>query len=395
MRFAMFDPFCGVAGNMVLGALIDCGLDAASLEDMLRRMDLPRWRLGVRRVERGGLRGTLVDVAVPEERETRHLEDIVRIISGSDLPDTVVEGSLGAFRKLASAESEAHGITVDEVHFHETGGMDAILDITGAFCGLHLLGIERVYSSPVATGTGTVECAHGVLPVPSPATLRILEGIPTVPTGIGAELATPTGAAILAGAVGSWSETPPPCIPVASGYGAGSRELRRANLLRVTVGETVSRREAAQMDGCVEIRTVIDDLDPRIWPQVSSGIMEEGALDCYTAMCIGRKGRPAQELTVICSDPSIEKVINRIFRETTTLGVRVGRFQRVILERDMHRVSTPYGSISVKRAYIGGALLRAEPEYDDCARAAAEHGVPVREVLMSARMAAERDKVSR
>ncbi|MBN2587802.1 MAG: LarC family nickel insertion protein, partial [Candidatus Fermentibacteraceae bacterium] len=220
MRIAVFDPFCGISGNMVLGALMDAGLSAVRLEGMLRRLDLPGWELSVDRVLRNGLQGTLVNVAVPGETGHRQLPDILDIISRSDLPDTVREKSSLAFEKLAEAESSVHGIPVDRVHFHETGAMDAIIDITGSFCGLYLMGVECVYSSPVATGTGTVECAHGILPVPAPATLRILEGIPTVPSGIPFEITTPTGAAILATAVGSWTGVPPAMIPSETGYGA-------------------------------------------------------------------------------------------------------------------------------------------------------------------------------
>lgn len=390
MRIAVFDPFCGVSGNMILGALLDSGLEVSVLKDMLRGVDLPEWDLSAETVHRGGLRGTHVAVSVPEENTARHLSDILDIVSRSRLPEEVQNNTILAFRKLAEAESRAHGIPEDRVHFHEVGAMDAIIDIAGAFCGLHLLGVERVYSSPVATGTGTVECAHGTIPVPAPATLRILTGVPTSPSGIPFEIATPTGAAILATAVQSWTAVPPGMIPATSGYGAGTRELSRPNLLRLTLGDTVQEGSWKE-DRCVEIRTVLDDMDPRTWPDAAEKILESGAVDCYAAVCMGKKGRPALEVTVICHEPSKDQVIRCIFRNTTTLGVRTDTFSRALLDRDFQRVQTEFGPITLKRAFMDGSLLRAEPEYEECASAAREQGVSVREVMIAARCAARKD----
>ncbi|MFO8183901.1 MAG: nickel pincer cofactor biosynthesis protein LarC [Candidatus Aegiribacteria sp.] len=390
MRIAVFDPFCGVSGNMILGALLDSGLDASLLKDMLRGLDLPEWDLSAETVHRGGLKGTHVEVSVPEETAARHLSDILDTVSRSRLPEGVRNNIILAFGKLADAESEAHGIPVDSVHFHEVGAMDAIIDIAGAFCGMHLLGIERVYSTPVATGVGTVECSHGTIPVPAPATLRILTGVPTSPSGIPFEITTPTGAAILATAVQSWTAVPPGMISAATGYGAGTRELSRPNLLRLTLGDTV-RKGSWKDDRCVEIRTVLDDLDPRTWPEAAGRILNSGAVDCYASVCIGKKGRPALEVTVICDEPSRDDVVRCIFRNTTTLGVRMDTFSRAVLERDFQRVQTEFGPITMKRAFMDGSLLRAEPEYEECASAAGEHGVSVREVMIAARCAARKD----
>lgn len=390
MRIAVFDPFCGVSGNMILGAILDSGLEVSRLREMLGGLDLPEWHLSASTVNRGGLRGTHVEVSVPDETTARHLSDILDIVSRSRLPEEVRDKTIMAFRKLAEAESEAHGIPVDRVHFHEVGAMDAIIDIAGAFCGLHLLGVERVYSTPVATGTGTVECAHGTLPLPAPATMRILTGIPTSPSGIPFEMTTPTGAAILATAVKSWTAVPPGMTPSASGYGAGSRELPRPNLLRLTLGDTV-RESSWKDDRCVEIRTVLDDMDPRTWPDAAGKILESGAVDCYAAVCIGKKGRPALEVTAICHEPSRDEVVRCIFRNTTTLGVRMDTFSRAVLDRDFQRVQTEFGPITLKRAFLDGELLRAEPEYEECASAAGEHGVSVGEVIIAARCAARKD----
>jgi uncharacterized protein (TIGR00299 family) protein len=369
---------------MVLGAFIDAGVDPGQLIGMLKGLEPGGWDLTFRQVLRGGLKGTHAGVSVKREESHRHLADVRNIISGSNLPERVMDRSIRAFEKLAEAESEAHGIPPEEVHFHETGALDAIIDIVGSFCCLHIMSIDRVFSSPVATGTGTVECQHGTIPVPSPATCRILEGIPTVPSGIRYELTTPTGAAILTTAVDHWSELPRTMVMSSTGYGAGDRDLQRPNLLRVTIGQTPSE-EPWEEDSCVQLRTIIDDMDPRIWPDVVSGVLDRGAVDCYGVMCIGRKGRPAMEMTVLSPEQSVNDVLRYVFSETTTLGIRVGRTSRVTLRREFTEVDTPYGRISVKLAFLDGELLRAEPEYQVCASAARRHGVPVSEVIHAAR----------
>ncbi|NOQ21567.1 MAG: nickel pincer cofactor biosynthesis protein LarC [Candidatus Aegiribacteria sp.] len=387
MKIAVFDPFCGVSGNMILGALVDCGLDIVKLEKMLRSLDLKGWELSAEKVLRKTLRGTFVKVIVPEETSSRHLPDIQHIISESDLPEYVRAKSSDAFQRLAEAESHAHGISINEVHFHETGAMDAIIDIVGSFCGLYLLGIKKVFASAVATGTGMLTCAHGTLPVPAPATVHILKGVPVAPTGINSELTTPTGAAILVTAVESWLDPPPRMKPQTTGMGAGSKDLQRPNLLRLTIGETAGDALWSS-DRCIEIKTIIDDMDARIWPDAAGRILESGAMDCYAAMCIGRKGRPAMEATVLCPVPGLDAVIECIFRNTSTIGMRFGTVERAVLDRDERTVETGFGKIRVKRVFLDGKQLRAEPEYEDCAEASRQYNVPVQKVIAEARFAA-------
>ncbi len=386
MRIAVFDPFCGVSGNMILGALADSGLDLELLRKMLRKLNLKGWKLSAGSVLKNSLRGTLVTVTVPVETSARHLSGILKIISESDLPEYVRAKSTDAFRRLAEAESQAHGISIEEVHFHETGAMDAIIDIVGSFCGLYLLDIEKVYASPIATGSGTVTCAHGVLPVPAPATVNILKGIPTAASGIDGEITTPTGAAILAAAVESWTIPNLRMTQESTGMGAGTKDLPRPNLLRFTVYETMSSPSWNQ-DSCIEIKTVMDDMDARIWPDTAQSILESGAMDCYAALCIGRKGRPSMEVTVLCPVSRRDEVIECMFRNTTTLGLRVNVVERAVLDREFGKVETVFGQITVKRAYLNGKALRAEPEYEDCAKAAARHNVSVQEVITAARCA--------
>ncbi len=393
MRIAVFDPFCGASGNMILGALIDAGADQSSLHDMLSKLNLNGWKITTETVLKKSLTGICVDVQVPLETESRGLRDIEIVIRNADLPESVTENSLKSFQKLAEAEAEAHGIPVNEVHFHETGAMDAIIDIVGSFCCLYLLEIDRVFSSPVATGTGTVTCAHGVLPVPSPATLSLLRGIPTNPSGIRSELTTPTGATILVTAVESW-DTPPPLIPVSSGMGAGTFDLERPNLLRVTIG-TQAGSNGCNHDNCIELRTILDDMDMRIWPDTADLILESGAFDCYAAMCIARKGRPAIEVTVLCPSTMKDDVIECIFRNTTTLGIRIRETERAVLERNFIDVSTEFGTIPVKTGIFEEEVIHMEPEYEDCAKASRVHNVPVQTVITAARIAADQLKKER
>jgi len=384
MKIAVFDPFCGISGNMILGALVDCGLDIVQLQEMLHSLDLKGWDLSEKKVLRNNLQGTFINVSVPEETSLRHLPDILRIISDSDLPEYVRVNSSEAFQRLAEAESHAHGISINEVHFHETGAMDAIIDIVGSFCGLYLLGIERVYASAVATGTGTVICAHGILPVPAPATMHILKGVPIAPTGIDSELTTPTGAAVLVTAVESWMDPPPRMKSQSTGMGAGSKNLQRPNLLRLTIGETAGD-VLWSSDRCIEIKTIIDDMDARIWPDTAGRILESGAMDCYAVMCIGRKGRPAIEATALCPAARMDAVVECIFRNTSTIGMRLSTVERAVLNRGEGTVETRFGTIRVKRVFLDGKQLRAEPEYEDCAEASRHHNVPVQEVITAAR----------
>jgi len=387
MKIAVFDPFCGMFGNMVLVALVDGGRDDMLLEKMLRSLDLKGWKLSAKKVLRNNLQGTFVEVLVPEETSSRHLTDIHQIISESNLPEYVKGKSIDAFQRLAEAESLAHGISIDEVHFHETGAMDAIIDIVGSFCGLYLLGIETVFSSTVATGTGTVTCAHGILPVPAPATVHILNAVPTSPTGINSELTTPTGAAILVTAVKSWLSPPPNMKPLATGMGAGSKNLKRPNLLRLTIAETTGDTKWS-IDSCIEIITIIDDMDARIWPDSADRILKAGAMDCYAAICIGRKGRPAMEATVLCPVQKLDAVIECIFTNTSTIGMRFSTVERAVLERDALSVETRFGPIRVKQVFLNGNPLRAEPEYEDCAKASRQFNIPVQQVITEVRLAA-------
>ena len=384
MKIAVFSPVSGISGNMILGALIDNGLELEDLTEELRKLSLSGWSITAEKVTRGGLQGTFVNVDIRYEHAHRHLSDIEKIIEPSTLDPWVKEKALKAFRLLAEAEAESHGIGIDEVHFHEVGTMDAIVDVVGSCAGMHLMGVEAVYSGAVSVGTGTVECAHGTLPLPSPATSRLLEGVPVVQTQEPGELTTPTGAAVLTALVESW-DTPPVYKGVSNGMGAGTREGEtRANLLRLVIGET-QESPSYTNSSCLKIEAVIDDLDPRVWPLLSARILKAGALECFVRNCMGKKGRPAMELVVLLPEEAREAVLDVVFTDSSTLGVRISTEKRLILNREFKQVVTRYGTVSVKLGYYGSKLVSAEPEFDECASLADAAGLPAKIVLQEAR----------
>lgn len=385
MKICIFDPFCGVSGNMILGALIDAGVDISLLTEMLNSLPLDGWKIETEKVTRSGITGTYVNVVADKSAIQRKLADIGEIIDKSTLPGIVKAKSLKAFATLATAEAEIHGTSIEEVHFHEVGAVDSIIDIVGCFCGFHLLQIDKFYSSPPATGTGTVECSHGTIPIPAPATLKLLEGIPTVPSGIEAELATPTGALILTSVVGDWEDTPPPVKITATGFGAGRDNLPRANLLRVTIGETYNISSPYEDDSILEAVSLIDDMDARIWADVAKKLMKAGALDCYCIPCIGKKGRPALETKILMNPEDRVSILDIYFRHTTSIGLRVNRVPRCILRRKFITMHTKYGDIPVKIAYWDDEIVNMEPEFDECAAIADDFQVPVADVIAEAR----------
>jgi len=382
MKIAVFNPSSGISGNMILGALLDNGL---VLEDLLRELgtlNLSGWEIVVSKVTRGGLSGTHVEVLVPHEHKHRHLSDIAAIINSSTLNPWVKARALRAFELLASAEAAAHGIGKEEVHFHEVGAMDAIIDIVGSCIGFFRLGIEAVYSTAIAVGSGTVECAHGILPLPAPATAHLLQGLMVIPTDVPFELATPTGVAILSSLV-DMGEEPPPYVITSVGMGAGSRENRsRANLLRLIIGKATSKESDSE---CLRIETLIDDLDPRIWPVLNKKILEAGALDCYARTCLGKKGRQALELVVLTTEEFKELILSVVFKHSSTIGLRIATVERIVLKREFKKVNTAFGEVTVKLGFYKEKLVSAEPEFDECVSLADRVSAPVKIILQEAR----------
>jgi uncharacterized protein (TIGR00299 family) protein len=396
MRVAYFDCFSGVSGNMLLGALLDAGLPVEELQSELARLPVSGYELEVRPVHRRGLRGTHVHVRVTAEQPVRHLRHIQELIQESALPPEVQAGALAIFRRLAQAEARVHGSSVEQVHFHEVGAVDAIVDVVGAVAGLRLLGVHEVYASPLHVGRGTVRSAHGTLPVPAPATLELLRGVPTFGRDLDAELVTPTGAAILTSLARGF-DAPPPMQVVGIGYGAGSRDLPIANLLRLTLGEMHETGDADDANGTYDayetdlvtvLEANIDDMNPQWYEHVMERLFEAGALDVFLTPIQMKNNRPATQLSLILPEAAVPRALRILFAETTTIGVRASRLHRWKLSRERHVVETPYGPIGVKVARQGPTVLNLVPEYRDCLAAARQSAVPLKEVYQAVLAAA-------
>ncbi|MEW6355933.1 MAG: nickel pincer cofactor biosynthesis protein LarC [Planctomycetota bacterium] len=386
MRIAYFDCFSGASGDMIVGALIDAGLKLTTLKKELARLKLPGFRIKTRRVTRGMFRPLKFDVETTHKHhEHRTLRDIESLIAKSSLPNDVKENSAKVFHRLARAEAKVHGTKPEKIHFHEIGAVDSIIDIVGTAIGLAQLGIERVYFSPVRLGTGAVVCRHGVLPVPVPATVELLRGIPVVQTQVHGELMTPTGAALLT-TLGACAP-PPPTRYTAVGLGAGSADRPELpNILRVTIGETCARTEG---DRVVVLETNIDDMPAEIVGYAFDRLFDAGALDVFVTPIQMKKNRPGMLLSVIAPPALVPTMEEIIFTETTTFGIRKYETERTILAREHWKVRTRYGPIRVKIGRIGGRIKTASPEYEDCRKAAERTGASLKDVRQAAMNAAK------
>ena len=369
---------------MILGALVDAGLGIEVLQGELDKLRLDGVRLQASRVHRHGIAATKIDVVAKEGHAHRGLKDVLRILDGADISSRARQQAGDIFRRLAEAEADVHGISVDRVRFHEVGAADAIADIAGAVIGLERLGVEQVYASPLRFGHGTTRSCHGALPVPVPAVVALCRGVPVQRTDIPFELVTPTGAAILT-TIAEQIGVSPPFRTRRIGYGAGSRDLDQLpNLLRLEIGDSGS---FPQTDTVTLIETNIDDMTPEIYGYVIERLLADGARDAYLTPVIMKKGRPGVMLSVLADPARAQSVTDRIFRETTTLGVRIRRIDRQTVSRRSEVVETSFGPVTVKVADYGGRT-RIAPEYEDCARIAKERDVPLLDVYRAATDAA-------
>ncbi len=380
---AYFDCFSGISGDMLLGALVDVGLALADLRADLSRLPLSGYELTAERVTKAGIAGTMVRVHAEHSHTHRGLRDIVEIIAGASLPPEATGPAVQTFERLAAAEARVHGTTIDEVHFHEVGAVDAIVDIVGAFCGLHRLGIEKVYASALPLGGGWVDTAHGRLPVPAPATVELLRGVPSYGGPVEAELVTPTGAAILTTICHDFGEMPPMTIH-ATGWGAGSKDLPHPNLLRLFLGEPTTRPVEQRL---VLIETNIDNMNPELFGHLMERLFEAGALDVFYTPIVMKKSRPATLVSVLSEPPLVDALSEILFRETTTLGLRLTEVGRRCLDREWRQVQTEYGPVRVKLGRWNDEIVSIAPEYEDCIRLAKEKGVPAKAVYDAARRA--------
>lgn len=380
-RVLYFDCAAGAAGDMLLGALVDLGLELEALRAELAKLPLRGYRLEARRVQRSGLASTKVDVLTDgHEHHHRGLHDVLRLIDASGLASPVQQRCAALFRRLAEAEAAVHGTTVDHVHFHEVGAVDSIVDIVGATWGLLGLGAARCVSSPLNLGTGSVTMSHGTFPVPPPATARLVQGVPVVAEGEG-ELLTPTGALLVTGFATAYGPLPP-MRPQAVGYGAGGRDTPgRPNALRLVVGE--EGLEAGR-ESLLLLEAQVDDLSPQLAGALIEMLLSQGALDAWATPIQMKKGRPGLLLSALAPPERREALEELLFRESTTLGVRSREVERAVLEREVVPVDTPYGPVGVKLGRRGGRVYNAQPEFDHCRRAAAAHGVPIKEVHAAA-----------
>ena len=384
MKIAYFDCFSGVSGDMILGALVDAGLEVSDLEAELSQLPVRGFRLQAEKTTRCGISGTKVNVITEEHRTERHLPDVNEIIDRSALSEDIKDSSRKIFAELAGVEARIHQKSVDEVHFHEISGLDSIVDVVGSLVGLKKLSIEAVHASRIHVGTGFVGCQHGMLPVPAPATLELLKGVPVYSKGIESELATPTGVAILKNVSKSFGSMPDMTID-RIGYGAGSRELEIPNLLRICIGETCQDRYAG--DEVLLLETNIDDMNPEFFGHVSERLLTQGALDVFMTPIYMKKNRPATLLSVLTAKEKLDGILSTVFSETTTLGVRIHSVDRKVLARETISVKTTLGNVRVKVGRIGGEVKTIAPEYEDCREIAARQGVPLKDVYEAAKAA--------
>lgn len=389
MRTLYFDCFAGASGDMILGALVAVGANANALRTQLALLGVEGFEVEFEQVSRSGIAATFARVKTRDEHEHRHLSDILKIINDSQLSESIKERAAGIFGRLAEAEAQVHNQSVEDVHFHEVGALDAIVDVVGAAICFDLLAIDRFTCSPLHVGSGMVEMEHGRFPVPPPAVVELLRNASVYATDIKGELVTPTGAAIITSVCKEFGPLPRMELEK-SGYGAGSRQYERfPNVLRVLIGEEQSNDALSERLWMIE--TNVDDMSPQIFSHVMERAFELGALDCYFTPVHMKRNRPAVLLSILCRGAERESLSRMLFVETTTLGVRSYEVHRRALERRIVRVQTQYGPIDVKVARLNGNVTNEMPEYEQCRTAALNANVPLRVVEEAARVALAKD----
>jgi uncharacterized protein (TIGR00299 family) protein len=388
---AYFDLYSGASGDMIVGALLDAGLKLASLREGLATLPITGYTLSAELTRRGAVGATAFRVELHEPQPERHLRDIVAIIEHAALPEPVVRRAIAVFTTLAEAEARVHRVPTEHVHFHEVGAVDAIVDVVGTCLALHLLGVDEVYSSPFPVAHGSIQVAHGHIPLPGPAVLEIVRaaGAPLIPppTDVRAELVTPTGAALICTLA---TFTQPTMTLSRVGYGAGASDLPHPNILRVWLGEAAATCSDKQekIERLTLLETNIDDMNPQIFGYLFERLLSAGALDAFCTPIIMKKNRPATMLGVLCRPENATALLDIVFTETTTLGVRRRDVDRISAGRNSWTVETPLGPVRVKVKERGGRVLAAMPEYEDCVELARQHSRPLLEVIEIARRAA-------
>jgi pyridinium-3,5-bisthiocarboxylic acid mononucleotide nickel chelatase len=391
MKILYYDCFSGISGDMNLGALVDLGVDSAYLIQELSKLHLEsEYEITVQPGQKNGISGTKVNVLLTHEEHHHHddhedehlhhhhrnLNDISAIINGSDLNDRIKASSLKMFQKIAEAESKVHGEPIDKVHFHEVGATDSIVDMVGAAIALDSLNVNKIIASPVQVGGGFVKCAHGIIPVPAPATVEILQGIPIKSGIVPFETTTPTGAAILACNAEEFTEHTDFKITKV-GYGLGDRDLEIPNALRVFLGEMQDTEETEEQ---YLLETNIDDMNPEFFSYVEEKLFIAGALDVFKTPIVMKKGRPATKLSVLANAKTEKDVTEILWKETTSIGLRKFKVDKIMLRREFSKVTTKYGDVTVKTSIYEGKTIKHKAEYEDCRKIADKNGIPLAEV---------------
>lgn len=393
-RLAYFDCPSGASGDMILGALVDAGVALNDLRAALGTLPLGDWELHAREVRRGAFRATKVDVLVDPHAHHHHrgLRDVIAILRGGGLAPAARERAEQVFTRLAEAEARAHGAARDEVHFHDVGAVDAIIDVAGAAVGLGLLGVDGVAASALPVGGGLVDGPHGRIPVPAPGTAELLRGVPVVDTGVQAELVTPTGAAILTTLARSFGRMPAMTV-AAVGYGAGTRDLPGTpNILRCFVGEGAAPASGlatlaaggAEIESLSKVETTIDDMSPQLYEPLMERLFAAGALDVTLTPVIMKRGRPGTVVTALAPPGAVGELARVLFEESPSIGVRWSTWERARLPREVLTLPTPHGPVRFKVSRLDGRPVTVTPEFADVTRIAREAGLPVREVLEAA-----------
>lgn len=391
MKIAYLDCFSGISGDMTLGALLDCGADEGQFRDLLAGLNVPGYELAISKVKREGITATDVDVKLldMDQGHGRHLSDIAALLGASSLSAEVRKKALAVFTRLADAEARIHGTSREEIHFHEVGAVDAIVDIVGSCLLLDMLGVEKVAVSSFPCGHGTITCQHGIMPIPAPATMELLRGFPVRSVDIAGELVTPTGAALATTlACAEDAGRMPDMTILSSGFGAGKKQFvpDMPNLLRIVIGETPDLEKDQTSHTVSILETSLDDQNPEIFEVLMTRAFAAGALDIYFTPIQMKKNRPGTLVTLICAPGSAERLAEIVFRETGTFGIRIREQKRLVLERSRALVETPYGEIMLKVGRRYGEIVTVAPEYEDCKRVALEHDVPVKDVYIAAQL---------
>ncbi|MBZ5670073.1 MAG: nickel pincer cofactor biosynthesis protein LarC [Acidobacteriia bacterium] len=394
MRQAYLDCSSGISGDMFLAALIDAGAPVDRLFAEMKKLPLGFYELKRTRAVRGGLVGTRLEIRVPAEQPHRTLGDIQNLLEKASLPEKAAGQALKVFNRLAEVEGRLHNIPPGEVHFHEVGAVDAIIDIVGTCLGLELLEVSDLVCSPLNVGSGRVEAAHGTLPVPAPATAELLKDIPVYATGVEGELVTPTGAALVSTLASGFGPLPPMKVGWI-GYGAGEKDfLDHPNLARIFIGERVEAvegRPGAPGDEIVSvIEANVDDMSPQLYGYFLEQALAAGALDVTCSSTQMKKNRPGLTISILCEPDRSDALSQLLFEQTTTIGVRIHEARRKVLERELVTVETPYGPVKVKVARREGKVVNVAPEFDDCHRLATEKSVPLKQVMAAAEAAYQR-----